>query len=217
MRALSKHRLPRWVGALSLGLLLGTGVPAMAQSQGGGYGPGGFGPAMMGYADCGYGMMGSGFGRGMMGPGFGFGPGMMGANSGYGPGMMWGTDAQGAGKSGVTSFAQARLDRLKAELKITTEQEAAWKAYGDATTAADKTLWDAMSGMHQPGMMWNATPEDRLALMSAMIQLHQTQIGDMKSAAAALMPHLSEFQKGQATEILPGIARSGFGACGMGL
>lgn len=203
-----KHRLPRWTGLLSLAMLLGATSPALAQSPGGGFGSGGYGPGMMASVagGCGYG---GGMGGGMMGYGPGYG-------AGYGPGMMRGRGPHWAGKGGVAGNVTARLDALKARLKITAAEEAAWKAYGDKVTAANKTLWDAMAGMHQPGMMWNATAEQRLAFMAQMIRLRQGELKEMRAAAEALVPHLTEFQKGQASEILPGLARGGFGACGMG-
>ncbi len=208
-----KHRVPRWTGILSLALLLGAASPALAQSAGGGfgpggYGPGGYGPGMMASVagGCGYG---GGMGGGMMGYGPGYG-------AGYGPAMMRGRGPHWAGKGGIAGNVTARLDALKARLKITPAEEPAWKAYGDKVTAANKKLWDAMAGMHQPGMMWNVTPEQRLTFMAQMIRLRQGELKEMRAAAEMLTPHLTEFQKGQASEILPGLAHGGFGACGMG-
>ena len=206
----------------------GATQPQRGYGPGGGYGPGpgygrggGYGPGMMNGNGprSGYGQdrRGGNYGGGnapVSGYGPGYGQGMRGG--GYGPGMMRGRGPHWAGKGGVAGNVTARLDALKARLKITAAEEAAWKAYGDKVTAANKTLWDAMAGMHQPGMMWNATAEQRLAFMAQMIRLRQGELKEMRAAAEALVPHLTEFQKGQASEILPGLARGGFGACGMG-
>ncbi len=200
------RRLPRWAGIVTIGVLLAAAGPALAQSGGntapGGYGTG-YGPGMMGYG---------GYGPGGMGPAFGA---MMGYGYGYGPGMRWGHGGHWNAK-GFAGFAAARLDALKTELKITAAQEPAWKAYSDKVEAANKDLWNSMAGMHQPGVMWNATPEERLAFMQSAIKLRESQLKETRAAAEALMPHLTEFQKGQATEILPGLARRGFGPFGMG-
>lgn len=221
MNANAKRRLSRWAGVLTLGLLLSAAGPALAQQGSNSTAPGGngpaYGPGMMGYGGYGQGygpgMMGyGGYGPGGMGPGFGQ---MMRYGYGQGPGMRRGRGGPWNGKD-FAGFAAARLDALKAELKITNTQEAAWKAYGDKVEAANKELWHTMAGMHQPGMMWNSTPEQRLAFMSGIIRLREQELKKIHTAAEALMPHLTEFQRGQASEILPGLARGGFGAWGMG-
>ncbi len=73
--------------SLAGALLVAGADVASADDQGCPYGPGmgygmmgqGYGPGMMGYGMMGPGMMGQGYGPGMMGPGFG---------QGTGPGMM---------------------------------------------------------------------------------------------------------------------------------
>ena len=73
--------------------------------------------------------------------GWGYGPGMMG--SGYGPGMMGYGRRWAGGPGGGQGFCSAmlgqvdgRLAYIKAELKITSEQESLWNAY--AVAARDR-------------------------------------------------------------------------------
>lgn len=151
------------------------------QSTGPGFGPGGYGP----------GMMGGGFGPGV-------GPGMMG---GYGPGSKrWDN-----GKSLIA----ARLAGLKQELKITSEQESAWKTYTDAVTAADQAFWTAVKAAVPQDTTTQITPDDRFALMSQMVTLRKKNFDDKKAAAEALLPALTPYQSGQASIILPGLAQGG--------
>lgn len=180
-------------------------------------------PGMMG----GYGP-GDGYGSGMMGgPGGGYGPGMMGGyGSGYGPGMMGGY-GPGYGVAGNSKSTSAdRFTVLKQELKITGEQEPAWKSYTDAVTAADQTLWNAVQSVVQPGAKTQVTPDGRFAIMSQMVTLEKQNFDDKKVAAAALLSKLTPYQRGQASVLLPGLAetqelqsgygyRMGFGGYGM--
>jgi len=113
-------------------LLAAAGFAAagvVAHAQPAGYGPGsgnclngGPGPGAMGYGGWGPHM---GFGPGMRSGSYpgGMGPGMMdGPRGGFGPG------AAGAW-SGPAANVDARLAAIKAELKITGDQESAWQAY----------------------------------------------------------------------------------------
>ena len=108
--------------ALGVGaaLTLGLGA-AMVSAHPQGYGPG-----------MGYGM---GWGRGHMG---GYGPqGMMGYGYGY-------------GNANPGAVVDDRLTELKAELKITDQQESAWKAYAEQV----KAQAESMQAWHTA--MWNS-------------------------------------------------------------
>lgn len=84
------------------------------------------------------GMMGWGGGPGSMGPRGGYGPhmgqGWMGPRHGNGPHMGMGPmGGRGFGPgASVESSAEAMLAYLKNELKITADQDAAWKAFSSA-------------------------------------------------------------------------------------
>ncbi|HUW81152.1 MAG TPA: Spy/CpxP family protein refolding chaperone [Acidocella sp.] len=167
------------------------------QSTGPGFGPGGYGPGMMG------GGFGPGFGPGMMG---GYGPGY---GQGYGPGMMGGYGPGSKRWDNGKSLIAARLTALKQELKITSEQESAWKTYTDAVTAADQAFWTAVKAAVPQDTTTQITPDDRFALMSQMVTLRKKNFDDKKAAAEALLPALTPYQTGQASVILPGLAQGG--------
>ncbi|MCB5944200.1 hypothetical protein [Acidocella sp. KAb 2-4] len=175
-----------------------TAAPAATQA-----GPGGYGPGMM---------------NGWNG-GAGPGPGMMGAwGGGFGPGMMrgWGSPGfgPGAGHWGGPGFSdEDRLAALKQELKITSDETDAWTSYAAAVSAADKAFASGVEPLWRnagPGM----TQDQRFDAMSQMIALQKQSYDQKKEAAAALLPKLTPFQQGQASEILPGLAAGhrGWGA-----
>lgn len=132
-----------------------------------------------------------------MGPGGG-GPGMMGRGRG-GMGRHFGDQA-------------AYLDGVKAELAITEAQAAAWKTYADVAATAGTQ----MQALHQS--MWEAmgtaTWEERRDMMNRSFQARQQIFQSVQDAAQALLPSLSDRQKGMAEYILPGLARRGPGRRG---
>ena len=167
--------------------------------MGGGYGmgPGMMGAGqghMMGYGS-GYGpgaMMGGGYGYGMMGGGYG----MMDAGCGMG----------GYGASGdYDTYVDGRLAFLKAELKITDDQSAAWSAYADAL----KENFESMAGMHQQmaGLFQQGDKDrsvvDMLDLQISMMKTRLSALEAMKPAAEKLYAALSDDQKEKADQILP--------------
>lgn len=172
--------------ALGVGTALTLGLGAAmvsAHPQGYGYGPGmgygmGWGGHMGGYGP--QGMMGYGYGPGM-GYGMGGGRGHMG---GYGPqGMM------GYGYANPGAAAGDRLTDLKAELKITDQQESAWKAYAEQV----KTQTESMQAWHTA--MWNSaqlSAPERLAQRDAMLKQrlaqHEAMTAAFKDLYAALTP-----------------------------
>jgi len=168
------------ISAVAGATLLAAGW-ALAQS----YGPG-FGPPFM-----------HGDGAGGMGPGMmrHMGPGMMQRMHGaMGPGMM------GPGGPGFAFADHTQIDKLKAELAITSAQEAAWTKYA-------KTVQDAAATMKATRESANSTnPQDRFAFASKMREQGQKQFQAVKSAANELLAQLDDTQKTKAQQILPGLA-----------
>ena len=157
------------------------------------------------------------YGPGMMsGWGGGYGPGMMnGWGGGYGPGMMngWGPGGPKAGPGGPAS-ANA-FAALKQDLNITTAQSADWDTYTAAATAADQAMWAGMRALLQNAPA-KAAPDDQFTLMSQIVDLRKQDFDKKHDAAQALLPHLTDFQRGQASEVLPGLAEAGRGTAGCG-
>ena len=117
------------------------------------------------------------------------------------PGMM----GSGPGMMGRFGDSAAYLDGVKGELGITEAQGAAWKAYADTvSTAATQmqamhaSMWDAMG---------TATWEERRDMMNRAFQARQQAFQAVHDAAQALLPLLTDLQKGKAEYILPGLAR----------
>lgn len=149
-------------------------------------------------------------------------PGMMGGTGGgYQQGMM---NGYGAGYQSSDNGQSALADRfaiLKQELKITSDQESAWKTYTDAATAADQTLLAAMRSATQTATATPMTPDRRFDLMNQMVALQKQTYDDQKKAADALLSKLTPYQSGQASMVLPGLAQNGglfpgYGGYGMG-
>jgi len=140
-----------------------------------------------------------GFGYGMgPGMGYGMGPGMgygMGPGMGYsmGPGMGHGMGGWMAGADAGT-FVTGRLASLKAELKITSDQEKAWAAFESQTQqqiASMQALHNQMqTQMHGPQS--GATGADFAALREAMFKLrqanHEARTAVLKDLYAVLTP-----------------------------
>ena len=157
---------------------------ALAQSYGPRFGP----PFMQGDGAMGPGMMRH------MGPGMGPGMMMQHMHGAMGPGMM------GPGGPGFAFADQAHIDKLKAELGITSAQEAAWTKYA-------KTVQDAAATMKATRESANPTnPQDRFAFASKMREQGQKQFEAVKSAANELLTKLDDTQKTKAQQILPGLA-----------
>ena len=174
---------------------------------------------------------GYGYGPGMMGGGWGGGPGMMGGDWGGGPGMMtgwggkpwpgmmggWGGPGTGPGHCGGPAISSTdRLAALKDELNITAGETDAWNTYAAAVTAADKSFADGVKSLWQPPASGAVTPDQRFDTMTKMVALMKQGYDQKKAAAETLMPHLTQYQQGQASEILPGLAnrRGGWGMMG---
>jgi hypothetical protein len=174
------------IASVAAAVALAAAGAALAQP---GWGPGmGYGPGMgMGYGGGGPGM---GYGGGMGG---GWGPGMgggWGAGMGYGPGMGrgWG------GGFDTPAVAAARMAELKAQLKITSGQEAAWKAYEAAATqqaAAMQAMHTLMQSQFQAAQSGTANPDfatQRLALMAQRDSARAASSAALRDLYAALTP-----------------------------
>jgi protein CpxP len=114
------------------------------------------------------------------GGGPGFGPGM-GMRAGQGP--MAGTDSATA--------IDARLSELKAQLKITTEQEAAWQAF----TGAAKQQASGMQGFREQMHQSTGASPDRLAQHTQIMQQRAASMATMTKAFNALYAVLTPEQK----------------------
>ncbi len=141
------------------------------------------------------------------GAGQGYGYGMMYGYPGAGPGIMegWGGNSHGAPWGGRGYSIQNRLDALKTELNITASEADAWNNYASAVTSARKDAWSGMRSIWRSsgGGAWDQ--DQRFAAMDQMVALMKLGYEQEKKAAAALMPHLTPYQQGQAKEILPGL------------
>lgn len=140
--------------------------------QGGGMGVGpGMGPGM-----------GMGMGMGHMGPGMGMGWGMQ----GMGPGAMVNQD--------LSALAASRMAQLKSDLKITPNQEAAWKAFETAVLQQSAAMQSMRSEMHAQ-MQSNPSGVDHNAQRDKMIKLHETSTAARSAALKDLNAVLTPEQK----------------------
>ncbi len=152
------------------------------------------GPGMMGPGMMGQGMMGRG---GMMN--------MMGGNM---PMMnmmqMMGAQQSGCGMGGMGTIdrVEGRIAFLRAELKITDAQSAAWNALADALRNNAKSLGEVRASMmSQTG----AAPQglvDRLTLQEKWLAARLEGTRAIKSALTNLVGTLSDDQKKTADELL---------------
>jgi Spy/CpxP family protein refolding chaperone len=91
------------------------------------------------------------------------------------------------------SNAEARLAYLKSELKITTDQEAAWNAYGAAVKqqAADMQAF-------RTAMFNTQTPQDRVTLHANHAKQRATGFENLDKGLRELYAVLTPDQKAQA-------------------
>lgn len=177
--------------------------------------PGGFGPSN---GDCAFGaggpgMAGGGYGPGMMGygggPSGGHGPGMMGYSGGprgeHGPGMMGyggqrGGYGPGATGAGPTDRAEARLEFLKNELKITADQESAWEGYATQV----KTQATTMAAFHAQGPATAESAAERIEQHASRMTLRAEQLQATSAAVKELFAVLTPEQKATADRYFGG-------------
>ncbi len=107
----------------------------------------------------------------------------------------------GPGKQGI----EDRLASVKAKLKITPEQEEAWKAYGDAVRAIDKRMAGMKESMGAGGMMEKMKGKPAPDVLQMHVQMMQGHVDDLKmlqAATAQLYGSLADGQKKTADGIL---------------
>jgi len=134
-------------------------------------------------------------GPGMMG--YGWGQGMMGANGMMGPGMH---GMMGSGMMGYGPVMDGQLAYVKAELGITEAQTQAWDDYVKALKSRATTMQSMHATMMQ--VMQSGTAIER---MQAHIQAMQSMLDSMKAitpATEALYKALSDEQKKKADSLL---------------
>ena len=154
-----------FAATVAVAAIAGAGL-SLAQPAGMGYGPGPW--------------MGHGMGWGM-GPGMGMGWGM-------GPGGGWMAGAGGG------AFVADRLAALKAELKITPEQEPAWNALADQSKQQFTAMQSLRDQMHSQMLSGQAGPgsQEFIATRDAMFKLRQAgaeaQAAKLKDLYAVLTP-----------------------------
>ena len=143
-------------------------------------------------------MMGGWVHRGMMGPG-----GMMGLG-GMGPGMMdWGQSGQ-AMCIAMASHIDGRLAFIKAELKITPDQESLWNGYAAAARDnANAMLAHCTAMMSQRGSSKLALP-DRLDQHEQFMAAQLDALRSMNKALKPLYAALSDNQKQAADQLFWG-------------
>jgi hypothetical protein len=139
---------------------------------------------------------GPGMGYGPGGGGMGYGPGM-GGGPGMGPGAMGGM-GQGRGMGGggydTPAVAAARMADLKAQLKITSGQEAAWKTYETAVTnqastmQAMRTQFQAQAQNAQSGAANPDLASQRLTMMAQHDAARASQSAALRDLYAVLTP-----------------------------
>lgn len=140
--------------------------------------------------------MGGGMGgsSGMMGGG-----GMMNMMGGRMPMMQMMHQSGGDMGMAMVDRVEGRIAFLRAELKITDEQSAAWNAFADALRANAKSLGEMRSSM-MAGMSGSLV--DRLSLQEKWLAARLEGTRAIKAALTSLVGVLSDDQKKAADELL---------------
>ena len=142
---------------------------------------------------AGPGMTGWGGGPGMMGGGPGYGPGA-GQRGAYGPGPGAGSGGpRGAGPAvGPAARAELRLARLKDDLKLTRNQQAAFDAYAEKVKASAAQMEAFRAVMFENA---NANPGERYAQRAEHMKQRASQIETVGAAYKDLYATLTPEQK----------------------
>ena len=150
---------------------------------------------------------GGGWGPGYGGMGYGPGAGMM----GYGPGAGMGGGMGGwMSASEASTVVASRLAAVKADLKITSAQEAAWAAFEKQTQQQAESM-QALRQQMQEKMhaATPATPDEFTALRDAMFKLRQANADAHAAVVKDLFAVLTPEQRATADQVLygPGLGR----------
>lgn len=101
-----------------------------------------------------------------------------------------------------------RTEWLKERLAITKDQEAAWAAYVKVLEANRPAPMPETMSREEFRKLPLA---ERQAFMAKRMEEGEKRFTAVKEAAETLLPSLSDYQKGKASEILPGLAEPGPG------
>lgn len=107
-----------------------------------------------------------------------------------------------ADPSSAESFAEGRLAFLKAELKITAQQEPLWDKYAEAVRTNAKAMYERHPSLFERAQSDEALPQ-RLEQREQIMTLN---LDAMRKADAALKPlyaSLDENQRKIADEVMP--------------
>ncbi len=190
-------------------ILAVTIIAASLAGAGSAFAHGGMGAGAMGMgADhpMGQGMMGAGheMGHGMMGMGQGMGHGHMGqGHMGMGAGMHAGMGPMQGPEAAAT--VSARLADSKAQLKITSAQEAAWSKYAALATQQAEAHANMRTQMHaQMSDPKTASTVDHAAQRETMQKFQQDNLAARDTAFTELYAVLTPEQKSVADQRLQG-------------
>ncbi len=168
------------VGAIAAAALAASSALVYAQPAGPGAGlqdcPGATGGPGAGRGAMGYGP-GAGrgaMGHGMMGQGPGAGRGAMGSGPGAGRGGMW---------SNPAAAVEGHLAALKVELKITPDQDSAWKTFTDKARQQADTM---IARRAQRSAEAPATPQAAPERLAQRTEFAKQRIAAMETMTAAV-------------------------------
>jgi hypothetical protein len=125
-------------------------------------------------------------------------------NEGPGPHMgmgMWGNGRWGRSSDWMLDRVEGRLAFLKAELKITDTQTAAWTQLAEAVRTAAKHHNERMKGVFA-GEQRSKTLPERVEAQEQFMSIRLEEIKMIKTAVKMLYATLSEEQKKEADEMV---------------
>jgi hypothetical protein len=131
------------------------------------------------------------------------GPGSMMGERGWGTGghAWWGPGYWGRGPDGVLDRIEGRLAFIKAELKITDAQTAAWNQLADAVRASAKNHNERMKAILSREERAKTLPE-RLEAQEQFVTARLDEIRQIKTSLNSLYGLLSEEQRKEADDIV---------------
>jgi hypothetical protein len=131
---------------------------------------------------------------------------------GWGMGMgMWGR--WGRGPEAMLERIEGRLAFMKAELKITEAQTAAWNAFADAVRTVGKHHNERMKAAFT-GEEWRKPLPERLDAHEQFMSIRVEEIKLIKTSVKGLYDVLSQEQKKEADEMAVPMMGMGGGPCG---